>query len=181
MKLTPITSNITEASVELFFETHSRERRQVVAGLVIGTLSTLATSAVESWIHKSRMVSFFFCFVLFCDKFKIMPISISFKDSLESNLQKTTVAMKSALEETGTRIHSNLELITHLSSDNCLRDKNQNFEHMKHKLALSASERARKYTQSISQCSNGNLQNPKSAKFQLIFRICTRSNNKRCF
>ena len=65
MKLTPLTSNITEASVELYFETHSRERRQVVAGLVIGTLTTLATDAVESWIHKSRMVSFFLFSSLF--------------------------------------------------------------------------------------------------------------------
>lgn len=63
--------------------------------------------------------------------------------------------MKSALEETGTRINSNLELITHLSSDNCLRDKNLNFENMKNKLSLAAVERARKYTESISQCSNG--------------------------
>ena len=63
--------------------------------------------------------------------------------------------MKSALEETGTCINSNLELITHLTSDNCVRDKNENFEDMKNKLALAASERARKYTESISQCSNG--------------------------
>ena len=65
MKFISVSSNLTEASVELFFETHSRERRQVVAGLVIGTLTTLATDAVESWIHKSRMVSFFLFSSLF--------------------------------------------------------------------------------------------------------------------
>lgn len=79
--------------------------------------------------------------------------------------------MKQALEETGTRINSNLELITHLTSDNCLRDKNQNYENIKNKLALSASERARKYTESISQCSNGKYKIEIFPKIELNFRI----------
>ena len=81
--------------------------------------------------------------------------------------------MKQALEETGTRINTNLELITHLTSDNCLRDKNQNYENIKNQLALAASERARKYTDSISQCSNGKKRIEMLPKIEFNFRIFT--------
>ena len=74
---------------------------------------------------------------------------------MESNLKKSTGAMKSALEETGARINSNLELITHLASDNCLQNKNENYQIIKEKLSLAAFVRAQTYTDSIIQCANG--------------------------
>ena len=78
MKFISVSSNLTEASVELFFETHSRERRQVVTSLVVAGLTSVATTAVESWFHKSRMVSF--CFAqLFSNKFRIIIISCDFR------------------------------------------------------------------------------------------------------
>ena len=73
MKFISVSSNLTEASVELFFETHSRERRQVVTSLVIAGLSSVATTAVESWFHKSRMVSFCLA-LLFSNKLRIILI-----------------------------------------------------------------------------------------------------------
>ena len=62
MRLVPVTSNFTEASVELFLESTSRSRRQVGEFLIAG-FSALAGVAVENWVHKSRMVIQLFSFL----------------------------------------------------------------------------------------------------------------------
>ena len=80
---------------------------------------------------------------------------LKIQDTLEANLKKSTGAMKSALEETGTRINTNLELITHLATDSCLQDKNENYQIIKEKLGLAAFVRAQSFTDSVIQCANG--------------------------
>ena len=79
----------------------------------------------------------------------------NFKDTVENNLKKEAAEMKKALEEIGTRINSNLEIIGHLKSDNCLKDKNYNYQIMKNQLAVAIDERAKTFTDSIIQCGNG--------------------------
>ena len=63
--------------------------------------------------------------------------------------------MKKDLEEIGARINANTEIIGHLKSDNCLKDKNYNYQIIKNQLVVAIDERARTFTDSVIQCGNG--------------------------
>ena len=81
--------------------------------------------------------------------------NINIKDSLETNMRKEATEMKKALEETGARINTNLEIISHLREDDCQRDRDQNYALIKNQLNVAIFERAKTFTDSINQCING--------------------------
>ena len=64
--------------------------------------------------------------------------------------------MKKTAIEAGTRIKSNLELITHLDSEMCEIADKMDFEFLKEKIHFNAYIRAEKFIQNIQDCRDGN-------------------------